>query len=75
MTTALAGSLAVLVISGTVRSGVTENRPVAQPEPLALCAISGALAASMRPEISTPPQSSLSARAQTSKRSGKVPVR
>ena len=75
MTTALAGSLAVLVISGSVRSGVSENRLVAQPEPLAMCAISGALSALMRASSSTPLQSSLNAKTQALKRSGKVTVR
>ena len=75
MTTALAGSLAVLVISGSVRSGVSESRAMAQPEPLAMCAISGALASSMKSVRSASLQSSLDAKAQMLRRSRKATVR
>lgn len=75
MTTALAGSLAVLAISGSVRSGVSENRAVAQPEPMAISAISGALTASMRPNLSAPLKNSQTSKTQALRRPGRVTVR
>ena len=75
MTTALAGSLAVLVISGSVRSGVSESRAPTQPAPLALSAISGALTSSMKNFSSLSAQNSLDLKAQALRRSVKATVR
>jgi hypothetical protein len=76
LTTALAGSLAVLMISGSVHSGIAKSRAgaAAQLEPLAMSAISGALAASMKKTLPAASKFSLT-KASVLERSARANVR